>query len=273
MNLQEQRYTFVHPDAKPSDIPTEKDLKIIVGNRIRYRIDELGLTNKVVAKDAEISQSGLGKIIRGEASPSNLTVGRLSVVLDQPPSWFAPRPDSISPAVLELHRKAYEKFQQAHDTVKEDRRIALTQGLQVLENLPTPSEQPIQKAPMIPIVGYVAAGDQVFPFDEYPHGDGIDQIEGDVGMSPQTVAAKLKGDSYSDVFGGETIIFWSTRRFDVENFVGRLVVCHLANGMKTMKKLMRGSEPGLYNLHSTNFDTMIDQLVESVSPIDSIRPR
>jgi len=266
----------MHNSAPIKGDVTDDIIKIIVGNRIRYEIENKGLTQKWVAQQAQISESGLKKILDAKSAPSNITAGRLAQVLDVSPDWFAPKPESLTAKRIELHLTAFDQFERSRSLVKDARKAAVQEGLEMLENtLPYEGPDETQQAtpPEINIVGYVGAGEEVFAYDDFSHGDGMDTVEGQVGMPPSTVAARMKGESHGNFFGREAVIFWSTRRYDVTEFIGELVVCHLTDGRKLVKMLDWGSAPGLFNLNSTNIGPLKDQVVESVSPIDWIKMR
>lgn len=114
--------------------------------------------------------------------------------------------------------------------------------------------------PAIPIVGYIGAGDEVQFVDSYAKGDGMDEVTVEGYYSRSAVGAVIRGHSMRDrnLFDADVLI-WDDTRPDVDSFVGkRACVVKLADERIMVKQVVRGAEPGLYTLLSSNFPPIED---------------
>ena len=123
----------------------------------------------------------------------------------------------------------------------------------------------------IPLVGHVGAGQEVHAeFDDAP----FDYVEAPPGVSPrETVAVEVRGDSMYPLLDKGDLIYYSGRDIPAERMIGKLCVVKLADGRTFVKRLRRGSEPGLYSLESLNGPPIENVRVEWVARIDWMRPR
>lgn len=122
---------------------------------------------------------------------------------------------------------------------------------------------------VIPIVGYVSAGEGWIPVDDHAQ----DPLEFDLG-SHDTIGVEVRGDSMSPVYrDGDTLICY--RRFgpNADNLIGQDCVIRTAKGEHYVKILKRGSRPGRFNLKSYNpiMDDVEDVALAWAAPISWIR--
>ena len=233
-------------------------------------------TRAQLARDTGVSERGIAAILDRGTSPLALNLVKIASALDVPVGWLCPSPQSLDAETVRFHREARQEFDTARDQRAAERKASLQRGLEILGDLEDLEETESitgEGTTEVPIVGYIGAGESIIAYDDFAHGDGMEHVEVPGAMHPNTVGARLKGLSQLGVLNDGAIIFWSTRRHDVDEFVGNLVVCHLADGRKLVKTLAYGTAPGFFNLLSTNMGPLIDQVVESVSPIDWIRMR
>lgn len=65
---------------------THSEAARILGERVRFHRQELGLSQEDIAALAEMHVTNLGKIERGQSNPSLVTIIRVSGVLDVDPA-------------------------------------------------------------------------------------------------------------------------------------------------------------------------------------------
>lgn len=118
------------------------------------------------------------------------------------------------------------------------------------------------------LMGYIGAGQTVEsePFDQ------DETVEAPADAHPNTVAAKVRGDSMLPVFRENWIIYWS-RHLPPSEMVNQLAVVQLADGRIMVKTLRHGTQPGYWTLSSANARDLVDEIVDWAAPIDWIRPR
>lgn len=68
----------------------------IFATRLREAQKEAGLTNRQVARDADISESLLGKYRRGESIPGLANAAKLAAVVGKPLDYFTAEPEEIA---------------------------------------------------------------------------------------------------------------------------------------------------------------------------------
>ena len=123
----------------------------------------------------------------------------------------------------------------------------------------------------IPLVGHIGAGQEIHAeFDDAP----FDHVEAPPGVSPKTtVAVEVRGDSMYPLLDEHDLVYYSRRDEAPERMVGRLCVVRLADGRTFVKRLRRGTAPGLYMLESLNGPPIEDVEIEWVARIDWMKPR
>lgn len=130
-----------------------------------------------------------------------------------------------------------------------------------------------RRKPLAPVVGEVGAGAEVFPFDDFPQGGGIEMVDAPPGEDG-CVAVKIKGDSQYPLQEGWLIFY---RRLDSgvdeRNCLGKLCVVKINDGATMLKTLRRGTSKHHYRLESWNAPPREDVVLEWASPVLDIRPR
>ena len=125
----------------------------------------------------------------------------------------------------------------------------------------------------IPVVGFVGAGASVFPYDDFPTGDGLDHIERPSFVKGQVVAVEVRGDSLLPVAeDGWRLVYTGAQTVVESDILNRLCVVKLADGRALVKRVMRGSSPGRFHLISTNAPMIEDAEVEWAAPVKAIIP-
>lgn len=126
---------------------------------------------------------------------------------------------------------------------------------------------------MVPILGYVGAGAEIYPIDDHAKGDGLDHV--DAGIIPEdAVALVVRGESMYPFEDGWVIVYRRDRDGVPATCLNRLCVVKVAkDGPMLVKKLRRGSSPNVFNLESWNAKLREDVALEWASPVLDIRPR
>lgn len=130
-----------------------------------------------------------------------------------------------------------------------------------------PATHPFDHQEQVPLVGYIGAGQAVYPIDE-----GGYYVDAPPDATPSTVAAQVQGDSMLPAFEDGWLIYYS-RHLPPEEMVNRRCVVQVGDGRLLIKTLRRGSAPGYWTLASSNAADIEDVPVEWVAPIDWIKPR
>lgn len=122
----------------------------------------------------------------------------------------------------------------------------------------------------VPVVGYIGAGAEIIPMDDFAQGDGLELVPAPMGVDTPCVAARIRGDSMYPFKSG-WIVFWSEHPHGItEDCLGKLCVVKLLDGRMLLKELHRGSVPGSFNLLSWNAPPLLDAAVEWATRVLSI---
>lgn len=127
------------------------------------------------------------------------------------------------------------------------------------------------RPPLVPVVGYVGAGAEVIPFDEYAPDEGMEQVEAPPSSQGGVVAVRVRGESMFPIEDG-WLVFYRRDHDGVPSFCNqRLCVVKVAEGPTLLKKLRFASDG--YYLESWNAPTRFAAALEWAAPIIDIRPR
>lgn len=125
----------------------------------------------------------------------------------------------------------------------------------------------------IPVVGYVGAGAAVYPYDDYPRGDGMDFIERPAFVTGQAVAVEVRGDSLLPVAeDGWRLVYTGQQAILEEEVLNRLCVVQLTDGRMLVKRVTRGTSPQRYHLLSTNAPMIEDVEIMWAARVKAIIP-
>lgn len=123
----------------------------------------------------------------------------------------------------------------------------------------------------VPIIGFVGAGGQVL----YGEGQGPfgEATMPPSGVRPSTVAVKVRGDSMAPQLEDGWLVYYDNRQEPpTDALFKKLCVVGLADGRVLIKRLLPGSQAGLFHLLSVNSDPLIDQPVSWAAKVTSISP-
>lgn len=125
----------------------------------------------------------------------------------------------------------------------------------------------------IPVVGYVGAGSQVLPFDDYARGQGMAFVERPPGLTGDAVALEVQGDSmFPTAENGWKLIYTGEQTVLEEEVLNRLCVVKLADDRVMVKRLMRGTQQGRYHLVSSNAPPIEDAEIVWAARVKAIIP-
>lgn len=109
---------------------------------------------------------------------------------------------------------------------------------------------------LVPVVGYVGAGSEIFTIDDHEKGAGLEEVEAPPGASASIVALRVRGTSMAPVYKDGDLIFYDRREAgDLAHLAGKDCVIHLADGRTFLKELRRSN--GDFWLHSHNADPIL----------------
>ncbi len=122
---------------------------------------------------------------------------------------------------------------------------------------------------MVPVVGYVGAGAEVFPFDDHEKGAGMDEIPAPAGLE-DAVAVIVRSDSMYPVYRDGDLLFYRRDPFGrgtPQSAIGEecIVQCH--EGPMLIKVLRRGTTRATWTLESYNAPPRNDVKVDWAAPV------
>lgn len=124
---------------------------------------------------------------------------------------------------------------------------------------------------MIPVVGYVGAGAEVYPIDDHAKGDGIDDVECPWdALSHHTVAVRVRGDSMLPAYFDGDLIFYEEHHTDFTHLLGKECVVALEDGRRFVKQLRR-TQAGQWYLHSHNAEPIFGVKIEWAAKVRLIQ--
>jgi phage repressor protein C with HTH and peptisase S24 domain len=110
---------------------------------------------------------------------------------------------------------------------------------------------------LVPVVGYIGAGAEIFTIDDHHKGAGLDEVEAPPGCnSAGVVALRVRGASMVPAYKDGDLIFYDQKDDgDFDHLVGKDCVIHLSDGRTFLKELRRTN--GDFWLHSHNADPIL----------------
>ena len=102
--------------------------------------------------------------------------------------------------------------------------------------------------------------------------EGLGEVEIPEGATEESVALEIEGYSQGFIADGCLIFYTEVHSAPTEDMLGTIVVVGTEDGEVLLKRLLRGSEPGLYDLESINGPMMKDRRVLWAAHVDSLVP-
>lgn len=115
-----------------------------------------------------------------------------------------------------------------------------------------------------------AATDGRVIFAEGQGGFGVVEIP--EGATEKSVAIEIEGYSQGFIADGCLIFYTEVHAAPTDDMLGQIVVIGTPEGYVLLKRLLRGSRPGLFDLESINGPTLRDQKVSWAAHVDSLVP-
>ena len=125
---------------------------------------------------------------------------------------------------------------------------------------------------LVPVVGYVGGGEQVFAIDDHTKGDGLEHIDAPPGVD-NGIALIIRGTSMEPRFMDGDYVIVEKVFIDLQSLLGRTCYVKLADGRCYLKTLAPGSRPNRYTLNSFNGPAIHDVVIEQAFPIAWVKPR
>lgn len=101
---------------------------------------------------------------------------------------------------------------------------------------------------------------------------GLGEVAIPPGASPDSTAVEVEGYSQGFLADGALIFYTDRRNPPTDDMLGLIVIVGLDDGRVLLKKLLRGSAKGLFDLESINGPTIRDRRVQWAAHVDSIVP-
>lgn len=110
---------------------------------------------------------------------------------------------------------------------------------------------------LVPVVGFVGAGAEIFTIDDHEKGAGLEEIEAPPGAGASVVALRVRGTSMAPVYKDGDLIFYDRKEDgDIGHLAGKDCVIHLSDGRTFLKELRRSN--GDLWLYSHNADPIFN---------------
>jgi hypothetical protein len=132
------------------------------------------------------------------------------------------------------------------------------------------AEAPDESGPrMVSVIGHTGANATASFY--VPAGE-LDKVPAPDEATDKTVAVEIRGHSLGKVLDRAIVFYDDVQRPITPALVGKLCVVGLADERVLVKRVRRGSKPGLYTLISED-DPIEDVEIEWAAPVIDIRPR
>lgn len=190
--------------------------------------------------------------------------------------WLDDRLEELGKTKVALAEVLGGHHARVHDIIKGKRRIQAVEVPAMAAFLEWPEQTLLDKIngrrinpARVAVAGYIGAGAEIRPIDDYPKGEGLRRVPCPAGLNPATtVAAIVKGASQEPMVFDNWIVFFSRDpEQDIYGVVGRLCVVKTADGKMLLKQVRRGPTPGKFNLISINAELLEDVELEWASPV------
>lgn len=111
----------------------------------------------------------------------------------------------------------------------------------------------------IAVMGYVGAGAEVFAVSG---NDALHEVDMGYPIPPGMVGVIVRGDSMYPIFEDGDLVAYRGEELSPEQAIGETCVVQLTDGRMLIKKVRRGSRPGLFTLTSANAPDIEDVALE-----------
>jgi phage repressor protein C with HTH and peptisase S24 domain len=120
---------------------------------------------------------------------------------------------------------------------------------------------------LVPVVGYVGAGAEIFTIDDHQKGAGLEEVEAPAGANGSSVVAlRVRGNSMYPAYKDNDLIFYEQKHDgEFAELVGRDCIIRLEDGQTFLKELRRTN--GDYWLHSFNADPILHPRISWIARV------
>lgn len=126
---------------------------------------------------------------------------------------------------------------------------------------------------LVPLVGYIGAGAEVFRLNSQDSGNGVKEVLGPPLGGNDLIALRVQGESMYPRYGdGDLIYSRQTGKFIEKECLHKECVIKLRNGAMYLKRLHAGCKPGRYTLRTHNAPDVEDVEVEWAHPVRWHKP-
>ena len=127
------------------------------------------------------------------------------------------------------------------------------------------------KTRLIPVVGFVGAGAQIFSIDDHEKGAGLEEVDAPIpGLPHSTVAVRVRGRSMEPAFYPSDLIFYDRQESgDLIHLIGKECIVRLGDG-RTFIKILKRLPDGSWYLHSNNDEPIIGIDIEWAAKVKLI---
>jgi phage repressor protein C with HTH and peptisase S24 domain len=127
------------------------------------------------------------------------------------------------------------------------------------------------EAHIVPVLGGISAGGTFdSSAEQIAHGEPLYEIELPFAVGPDAIAFEIKGDSMWPRYDAGDVIVCFRRSIDPETMLGFEAAVGTPDGTRYLKRLIKGSERGLYTLESHNAAPIRDVQLEWVSDVGAV---
>lgn len=134
-----------------------------------------------------------------------------------------------------------------------------------------PADLGISATPMVPLVGYVGAGAEMH---FYAVADNPDEfVPMPPGGNKDTVAVEVRGSSLGSFFEHWLVYYDQIRHPPGPDLLRQLCVVELEDGRVLVKRLRKGSAPGLWNLESQTEGLIEDVPIVWAAKVKHMTPK
>lgn len=102
--------------------------------------------------------------------------------------------------------------------------------------------------------------------------DGIGIVEVPPGASEESVAIEIEGYSQGWIADGALVFYTEVHSGPTDDMLGQIIIIGTSDDEVLLKRLLRGSKPGLYDLESINGPMLRDKRVIWAAHVDALVP-
>ena len=138
----------------------------------------------------------------------------------------------------------------------------------------TEESSPETRRRRVSVVGYVGAGQEIFPHDDHELGGGLEEVDAPegVGDAPM-VAVRVRGESMHPMRDGWLLFYRRQDHGVADDCLNRLCIVKVADeGPMLVKELRRGYRNHHFVLSSWSAPPLEDIRLDWAAPVLSIRP-